>query len=243
MFGHGIRGVPTGLIIHAAARNNAEWCDAFCRTHDIAGRFRAHSWSSPVRTPPFYPDAITLLPETTAAHVLSGIDTGEGCSVKDSFAVLDLAPAGLRPLFRAAWLYRESDHTHSRSRRRWSAVTTHEQLGEWEAAWGERPEGSGFFRRELLVDQTVRVLARYDGDRIVAGAVAKRSAQVVGLSNLFAEEGDLESSWVGVAAAAAALWGNMPTVGYESGAALDAAQAARFTRIGELVVWVNAPPP
>jgi hypothetical protein len=39
-----------------------------------------------VRTPPYYPDAVTLLPDVSIEQVLSGIDTSEGCSVKDSFA-------------------------------------------------------------------------------------------------------------------------------------------------------------
>jgi hypothetical protein len=27
-------------LVRTAARNNAEWCDAFCRTHGVRGRFR-----------------------------------------------------------------------------------------------------------------------------------------------------------------------------------------------------------
>jgi hypothetical protein len=229
-------------IVQAAARNNAEWCDTFCRTHEVVGRFRADSWFSPVRTPPTYPDAVTLGPGTTAQDVMRSIETGEGCSVKDSFAVLNLAVAGFRPLFRAAWLLRDSDGALSASGRGWSALTTDDQLAEWEAAWAELPEGSGFFRPALLADETIGVLAKYDGDRIVAGAVAKQSAGVIGLSNLFAAHGDLESALVGAAAAAAARWGDLPTVGYESGAWLDAGQAAGFTPIGDLVVWLYGPP-
>ena len=43
-------------------------------------------------------------PRSHLEQVLSGIDTSEGCSVKDSFAGLGLAAAGFRPLFRAHWL-------------------------------------------------------------------------------------------------------------------------------------------
>ena len=111
--------------------------------------------------------------------MLTSIDTGDGCSVEDSFAVLDLAAVGFRPLFRAVWLVREPAQTQSVSGHRWSAVTSEEQLGEWEAAWGERPEGSGFFRRALLEDETIGVLAGYNADQIVAGAVATRSAKVM----------------------------------------------------------------
>ncbi|MGZ4258479.1 MAG: hypothetical protein ACXVRE_12015 [Gaiellaceae bacterium] len=225
-------------LVRAAARNNAEWCAAFCRTHGIAGRFRRHSWFSPVRTPPYYPDAVTLLPEAAAEQILAGVDTGEGCSVKDSFAGLDLAPFGFAPLFRAEWVVREPAEARPAAGR-WSALTRKEQLSEWEAAWGESPEGSDFFRGALLEDETIAVLAEYDGDRIVAGAVANRSATVIGLSNLFHAAGDLESAWAGGTAAATALWGAMPAVGYESGAALDAAHRAGFESIGELVVWLS----
>lgn len=64
---------------------------------------------------------------------------------------------------------------------------------------------------------------------------------VIGLSNVFDVAGDLESAWVAAAAVAAALWGEMPTVGYDSGDSLDAAHRAGFESIGELVVWLNAP--
>ena len=200
-----------------AARNNAEWCDAFCRTHGIAGRFRAESWSSPVRTPPQNPDAVTLLPGVEVEHLLRGIDRSEGCS-RDSFADLDLTAAGFRPLFEAEWLYEASGNARAAFGRRWSTLTTEQQLGEWESTWAGSTDASRAFRPALLLDDAIGVLARYDGGRIVAGAVANRSATVIGLSNVFDAAGDLESAWLGGAAAAKALWGQMPVVGYDSGA-------------------------
>jgi hypothetical protein len=226
-------------LVRVAAQNNAEWCDAFCRTHGLVGRFHADSWFSPVRTPPYYPDAVTLLPEITIEQVLSGIDTSGGCSVKDSFADQDLTVAGFRSLFQGEWLVREPSPVAPA--RGWSTVTTEEQLGEWEAAWTESPEGSGFFQRALLEDEKISVLADYEGDRIVAGAIANRSTKVIGLSNVFDVAGDLESAWVAGAAVAAARWGEMPTVGYDSGDSLDAAHRAGFESIGEFVVWLKAP--
>jgi hypothetical protein len=233
-------GVSQRRLIRVAALNNAEWCDAFCRTHDIVGHFRTAYWFSPVRTPRYYPDAVTLLPEITLEHVLSGIDTSEGCSVKDSFAGLDLAAAGFWPLFRAHWLIREPADCSVGSARGWSVLTTAEQLGEWEAAWAGLAEGAGFFKPSLLDHETIAVLAGYEGDRIVAGAIANRSGTVIGLTNVFHVAGDLESAWVGAAAIAAGMWDEMPTVGYDSGDSLDAAHASGFKSIGELVVWLNA---
>src|SRR5688572_1803404 len=126
-------------LVHTAARNNAEWCAVFCRTYGIAGRFRADAWSSPVRTPPLYPDAVTLLPEVAVEQLLSRIDTTEGGSVKDSFADLDLTSAGFRPLFHAEWLHRAPSDTDNVSGRGWSMLTTEQQLAEWESAWAESP--------------------------------------------------------------------------------------------------------
>jgi hypothetical protein len=231
--------VSSRMLIRAAARSNAEWCHAFSGTHGIDGRFDAAFWSSPVRTPPFYPDAVTLLPEITVDHVLSCIDSGEGCSVKDSFACLDLRTTGFRPLFRAEWVVRQTSKTRLAALRRWSTVVTEDHLREWEASWGEVPGGSGFFRPGLLTNETIAVLAGHDGDRVVAGAIAIRSAAVIGLSNVFDTAGDLDSAWAGAAAAAAALWGDAPTVSYDSGDSLDAAHSAGFESIGQVVVWLR----
>src|SRR5580765_4949135 len=106
-------------IVHAAARNNAEWCDTFCRTYGIVGRLDAESWTSPERTPPFYPDAVTLVPDVPPMQLLSAIDASDGCSVKDSFANLDLTADGFRVLFRAEWLFREAREAAPTSSR-WS---------------------------------------------------------------------------------------------------------------------------
>ncbi|WP_345409993.1 hypothetical protein [Nonomuraea salmonea] len=88
----------------AAARDNAAWCDLMCRAHGRPGMFAGVAWTNPVRTPPFYPDAVTLSPLATATDVLPHIDAGSGASVKDSFATLDLP--GFEVLFEAHWIHR-----------------------------------------------------------------------------------------------------------------------------------------
>ena len=228
-------------LARAAARNNAEWCHAFSRTHGITGRFQAAFWSSPVRTPPYYPDAVTLRPDIAVEDLLSGVDVDEGCTVKDSFACLDLGAAAFRPLFRAEWVVRQPAKGRHASPRGWSVLTSEAQLRRWETTWGEVPGGSGFFRPALLRDDTIAVLVGYDGDRIVAGAIANRSANVIGLSNVFDTAYELNSAWAAGAAAAATLWGDVPIVGYDAGDALHAAHDAGFESIGELVVWINEP--
>src|SRR5437763_15149108 len=164
-------------IVHAAAGNNAEWCQLFCRTHGIAGRLHAECWTSPERTPPLYPDAVTLGPGVAAAQLLSAIDTSDGCSVKDSFANLDLIANRFRVLFRGEWLFRQPEDAAPASSP-WLVIQTPEQLEQWESNWQVSPAPPVFFRPALLANAAVATLARYDGDRIVAGAVAKRSATV-----------------------------------------------------------------
>jgi RimJ/RimL family protein N-acetyltransferase len=222
--------------VRAAARNNADWCDAFCRAHGISGRFDDDAWWSAERTPPLYPDAVTLVPGVDAGSILARIDAGPGCSIKDSFADLELAGEGFEVLFRAQWLRLEAAVGRDEA---WSWIPTAEELSKWEAAWGG--DEPGFFPASLLADETVVFLARYEADQLVAGAVANRGATVVGLSNVFEVNGDLESAYRGAAGAVREPWGPISVVGYESGAALEAARRAGFAGIGELAVWVRRP--
>jgi len=214
----------------------------FSGTHGIDGLFRTAFWSSPVRTPPHYPDAVTLVPEVSAEQVLSRIDTNEGCSVKDSFASLDLGAVGFEALFSAEWVVRRPAHGQIAARRGWSAVATVPQLRAWEECWGELPGVPGFFLPALLQIESIVVLARHDGDRVVAGAIANRSAGVIGLSNVFDAAGDLVSAWAEAAEVASTLWGDMPTVSFDAGNSLKAALQAGFESIGELVVWLRPAP-
>ena len=222
-------------LVRLAARNNAEWCDAFCRTHGIAGHFDEDAWWCAERTPPLYPDAVTLVPGVDSASLLARIDDGAGCSIKDSFGDLDLARDGFEVLFRAAWLRLTVVHGHEPA---WTSIRSADELAKWETAWGEA-RGAQFFRPALLADDSIEILARYDGDRIAAGAVANRSVGAIGLSNVFDEPDDLEAAYLGGARAARERWGPQPVVGYDSGAGLDAARRAGFVSHGELAVWVR----
>ena len=129
----------------------------------------------------------------------------------------------------------ETPNTQTAPRRQWSIVSTEAGLREWAAAWAP----DGLFRAELLANENVGILAARDGERLVGGAVANRSATVIGLSNLFQVADELEAAWSGAAAAATQRWGEMPLVAYDSGNSLAAAHAAGFASTGELVVWLK----
>ncbi|WP_371750034.1 hypothetical protein OG302_06770 [Streptomyces sp. NBC_01283] len=232
--------------VRAAARNNAEWCDAVCRAHGLPGEFGAGVWSSARRTPPLYPDAATLTAGADARDVVSRIDTASpGCSVKDSFADLDLEPWGFEVLFEAQWIHRPAGEAPGggSSEVRWEPLGSADSLPAWETAWGGGDEPTGLFRPELLADgETTTFLAGHAAGRIVAGAIASPGDAVLGISNLFATDdapGGEAAAWAGCLAEAARRWPDLPVVGYESGESLDVAMSQGFTPVGPLRVWLH----
>jgi hypothetical protein len=210
------------LMIAAAVRNNIEWCEAMCRAHGIAGGADDDAWVWPVRTPPYYPDAVTLRPSASAAALLARIDAGPGCSIKDSFATLDVP--GFEVIIEASWMYRPAGPARGAE---WSTVIASD-LPEWERAWGEP---LGLFVPALLAE--AQFLAARSGGRIVAGAIVNRSGDVVGISNVFG--GDR----AGAVATATRLYPGLALVGYAAGNDLAAARRQGFDVIGPLRVWMR----
>ncbi|HEY3502491.1 MAG TPA: hypothetical protein VGN37_06805 [Actinocatenispora sp.] len=216
-------------MIDRAVRNNAAWCAAVCRAHGLATTADADAWTSPRRTPPYYPDAVTLRPDC-AADVLARVDAGPGCSVKDSFGTLDLTGHGFTVIIEATWLHR-AESTAAPAYDGWRRVGDPAGLAAWTAAWGG---GDGILVPALLADDDVAVLARYAGGEITAGATVNRAAGAVGVTNLFGDD-----AWNGAVAAAYDVFGPHPVVGYEHGPALTAALDAGFTRLGPLRIWLK----
>jgi hypothetical protein len=198
----------------AAARNNAELCDFVCRSHGVVGTFASDAWTSALRTPPLYPDAVTLEPRVPASEVLARIDTGPGCSIKDSFADLDLHADGFEVLFTADWIWRspKPPTAAAPSEIRWTST-------------------------DLEAD-VVR-LEGHAGSRLVSGALLNRSATVVGVSNIVDTETTLDDIWPGLLGAVTDAFPGLPIVGYESGEALDAALHHGFAPVGPLRVWIK----
>jgi len=223
-----------------AAANNAEWCDAVCRTHGINAERDGHAWSSPTRTPPLYPDAVTLVADASASELLARIDASPGCSVKDSFASLDLTGYGFRVLFEAQWIVRSPSEMRAASARtRWTIVRDVETFRAWEDAW-RGPDGpAGVLRADLLRMKTVTLLAEQMNDRIVGGAVLNHGTKAVGISNFFSEDSTISGSWQGCLALANAVSPGATLVGYESGDALDVARRHAFKVVGPLRVWLR----
>jgi hypothetical protein len=223
-------------VVTAAARNNAEWCDAVCRTHGLRGVFARDAWTSPRRTPPLYPDAVTLTASADPGEIVEAIDASPGVGVKDSFACLDLSAQGFDVLFEAEWIHREASAEARPSD--WQLVRDAAALERWETAWAGDEGPRGLFRTELLGDANVLILGVDRNGVVAAGAILSRT-EVVGVSNLFAADGDLDAAWAACLAAAAEHAPGAPLVGYEVGDDLAAAHAAGFTSIGPLRVWAR----
>ncbi|QTE02805.1 hypothetical protein S1361_36065 [Streptomyces cyanogenus] len=227
-------------MVRAAARNNAEWCAVMSRSHGLVGEFGAEAWAAPARTPRYYPDAVTLAPGADPAVLAARIDTAApGASVKDSFADLDLTEAGFQVLFEAQWIHRAASPPATASALAWAVADTPDTLRAWALAWDDGDGDADLFRPELLDDLATFVLAGRDpGGRVVAGAVASRSDQVVGISNVFASDGGPDAAWPGVLAAVHRLFPDSPVVGYEHGDGLEAAVRHGFEPVGPLRIWL-----
>ncbi|MEU5808535.1 hypothetical protein [Streptomyces sp. NPDC047718] len=230
----------TEELLRAAARSNAAWCAAV----SAGGAFGADAWTSARRTPPYYPDAVTLTRDVAVAALVAALDTDSpGCSVKDSFAVLDLAPQGFEVLFEAQWIHRPAA-TAAPVRTpapalSWSRVGDAAELDRWEAAW-DGEGGSGLFHPALLTGDVAFLAGRDADGRILAGAVANAAAGVVGVSNVFAADGvGDDEAWAGALAGTAELWPRLPVVGYEHGEDLRTALRHGFAALGPLRVWLH----
>jgi hypothetical protein len=228
-----------GDLVSVAAWNNAALCDAVCRAYGITPHCGDDAWTSPRRPPPLYPDAVTLDPDVTQESVLARVDTSAGCSIKDSFSVLSLGSHGFSVLVQAEWIVRWRNEPGSgmdaQAGLAWRNVADATELVRWEDA--RRDEAvAGTFPASLLLGGLV-FLAAYDGDSLVAGAIANQTNGVVGVSNVFARSRSRVEVWPGCLRAVSERFPDLPIVGYESGAALRDAVGQGFAPVGPLRVW------
>lgn len=227
--------------------NNLGWYESVLRTHGVSGAIDSGVWTCRQQVPPYHSNAITLASSGTAAQIeaLRGLEASlaRPFSVKDSFAVLDLASLGLRPLFDAEWIWRDPSAVPPGSDGRdvaWRRIERDEELVAWEAAWrdGGSPADTRVFLPELLTAGDVVLLAAYRDDRIVAGCAANRSPGVVGFSNFFAEDTDRETLMAAALGEAMRVAPGRAVVGYEWGEDLTRARRLGFRTVGALRVWL-----
>lgn len=237
--------------VEQAARNNAIWCDTMCRAHGAAGEFHEALWLNRNPVPRFYPNVVTLVEQRQVAAQLAQIGDLAAAfpgqwAIKDSFAELDLAALGCQLFFEATWIWRTPSAPLPKmgvQGIQWVRLQDAAQLTQWETAWSGNPIGHSatpeprLFLPALLDDPNVAFIAAYQGNAIIAGAIANRTDTVVGLSNLFAPAEESVACWAGCVATAQATFPGYPLVGYESGADLAHAEAVGFEKLHSLRVW------
>ncbi len=236
-------------LLLLATYNNAIWCDTICRTHNVPGEFLDDIWINRHQTPIYYPNLITLSPTTeldlqndSIADLLT-IKRDHTVSLKDSFAQLNLAPLGFHQLFQAQWILKPALTTpphHTTTDLRWKQITSEKDLADWEGAWsGATPLPNRLFLPALLTDPDIYIIAAYKDHHIVAGAIANKTTEVVGLSNAFSPPGTAEQYWEGFLGMIASHYPSLPVVGYEQGETLTTALHVGFTPLGPLRVWIK----
>lgn len=234
--------------VEQAVYNNALWCDAVCRAHGGITEMTEHVWFNRVNSPPFYPNVDTLTEEDRAAQMgviqsLMESPLAGGWGVKDSFCTLDLVPLGFRPLFEAQWIWRDSEPAlkNPLTDVGWTVIRTPAELVQWEVGWrgadGD-PTLNIFLPTLLDAPDTCFLAARRAGE-IVAGVVATRTGEVVGVSNLFTPPGEKTDFWAGAIATVQQIFPGLPLVGYESGEELEIVPSLGFEEIGPLRVWLR----
>jgi len=135
--------------------------------HHYIGRTRGLGCTPALAT--LCPDAVTLGPSATVDAIVDRVESGDGCSVKDSFATLDLTSAGFRVLFEAEWIHRLS------------ALPTVDgplwipaRPSDVREIWGEALLPS------LLAKPEVTMFVARAADEIVAGVVATAATRLWG---------------------------------------------------------------
>lgn len=241
--------------VEQTARNSALWCDAVCRAHGIPGEFHDGLWLNRHPAPRFYPNAVTLSEsQETAAqlrliHDLLAAELSGDITVKDSFCTLDLAPLGFHVLFKATWLWRspsEPEPAGAMDEISWAIVRGEGELAAWETAWsGLSTAGSvsfppRIFLPALLAAEDIAFVAAYRDASIVAGAIANRTGNVVGMSNVFAPDDQAALFWAGCLSQVLNIFPGLPLVDYESGRDLDIALSLGFETLAPLRVWSHA---
>ena len=240
--------------LEQAALNNAMWCDTVCRAHGRPGEFLEGMWINGRETPRFYPNGVTLSggrgSTVQLQHIHDLLEAGipGELGIKDSFFALDLGPLGFRILFEAEWIWRAASAPGPDGRVpgvAWVKVTGASELADWERAWDgelvDEPDSprARIFLPSLLADDDIAVIAAYQDHRIVAGAMANRTGNVVGLTNMFVPAHDEDDFRAGCVAGVIDAFPGLPIVTYEPRRQLAQGPTLSFDVLGPLRVWVR----
>ncbi len=243
--------MPVDPRAAVAAANNADLYTAMFEVRGLRYERSALAFVAVDPPPPYFGWMVTLAADPGAAPALGAAVAAErhrpGFGVKDSFVTLDAEMLGLHELFSAHWIWAEPDAVAPPpGLDRWQRIDTPDDLARWDRAWveGGSPSDERQFPDGFLERPDVAFWGRVgsrgggpDHPGFDAGAVANRSAEVVGLSNVFGPEAMAAALWL-----CAEFGEGRPVVGYERGDSLIEALAAGCVDVGALRILVDQPP-
>jgi hypothetical protein len=233
-----------------AVLNNALWYEALFRAHRVPGEMLGRVWLSRSIPPPLHSNLVVVSELATEDQVLGHIrdlmkrPLAPHWTVKDSFSNLDLAPLGFCVMFEASWIGLASGKPAARGAlpgTRWTRVSSPAEAAGWEAAWRSHSNnahtGLPQFPAALFVNPEFAFFIGSEGRSVIAGGVAHRAGDVVGLSNVFVHAGEPADAWAGLLRCSNDAFPGLPMVGYERGDDLESAITVGFEPIGPLRVW------
>lgn len=226
------------------AANNADLYRAIFRAHGLPDQRTPAFWSSDATAPPYYSNMTTLGPDAIEEQLVEiGRLTdrlGWRPGLKDGFSRLDLGSKGFRLLFSASWIWADPDRIAKHATRGWVRIDNARALANWELSWKEAgsPTDATVFPPALLSDPDVHIYGRPTGSGFDAGCIVNRSAEAVGISNIFNLNGTPEAFVDSASLASVAFSPDAPLVGYDSGAALREMTKLGFESVGQLRIWL-----
>ena len=221
--------------ITAAIANNVALYESVFRAHRLRFQRKGQFWHAIDPAPAWYSDAIALVPYAHVDTVMAALAKRPIASIKDSFADLDLSPAGFCELFAAQWIYHPaSDHIALRTLT-WRRAETPADMARYRELHGSADS----LIDNLLADPALAFYLGKRGIEVLAGVLFNQSGPDLGISNVFLRDIAPETVRVDLTSLATESYPGRALVGYESGDDLNPALAAGFSPVGPLRIWVK----
>lgn len=234
--------------VRFAIADNVAWCTLISsELNDTRSMPRFGGVMFQRRVPAYFPNYISTDRDEAArkqcalADELRSLGLPSGFGIKDSYANLDLSDQGFRCAIEGQWIVSDSKKlADSQIPPDVSVLWPRERHGVevWIRSSGITAIDVDRFLGSPRAVRAVAFIALLKAERIQAGAIINTSERVLGISNVFSLDPDLDV-WPLLAAAIRRRLGDALLVGWEAGEALEAARAAGFETIHPMRVWID----
>ena len=223
------------INVKQAVDNNIAWCQLVSAAFGKPSFTTDKVWGLHTTAPLYYPELITTSRTTIEEDILEFLKLDHICSLKDSYATLQLEPLGFQLLIEAEWICHPSVNEQKPESCQWSIVQTEKEFERWTKMTGL--ENS--IPVDLLANEGVKIFYR-DAPDGFAGFIANVAADAVGISNVFSSGMDNVELWRAIPQAVSTEFPGLLLVGYEEGDSLSVACSSGWTSIGPLRVWIKS---